>query len=171
MFSLKDGCVREGTCVGTGPCGIPRGRPRGASSPTSTLSSSLPLQIHSDSDEGDGAIKYTISGEGAGTIFLIDELTGDIHAMERLDREQKTFYTLRAQARDRATNRLLEPESEFIIKVQDINDSEPRFLHGPYIGSVAELSPTGGLRDPGVPGVGQGEEGREPSGSPLWGRS
>ncbi|KAF5917463.1 hypothetical protein HPG69_017355 [Diceros bicornis minor] len=103
-------------------------------------------KIHSDSDEGDGAIKYTISGEGAGTIFLIDELTGDIHAMERLDREQKTFYTLRAQARDRATNRLLEPESEFIIKVQDINDSEPRFLHGPYIGSVAELSPTGGLR-------------------------
>lgn len=105
----------------------------------------LPPQIHSDSDEGDGTIKYTISGEGAGTIFLIDELTGDIHATERLDREQKTFYTLRAQARDRATNRLLEPESEFIIKVQDINDSEPRFLHGPYIGSVAELSPTGGL--------------------------
>ncbi|XP_007936629.1 cadherin-22 [Orycteropus afer afer] len=100
-------------------------------------------KIHSDSDEGDGAIKYTISGEGAGTIFLIDELTGDIHAMERLDREQKTFYTLRAQARDRATDRLLEPESEFVIKVQDINDSEPRFLHGPYIGSVAELSPTG----------------------------
>ncbi|XP_072488484.1 cadherin-22 isoform X2 [Notamacropus eugenii] len=101
------------------------------------------ISIHSDSDEGDGSIKYTISGEGAGTIFLIDELTGDIHAMERLDREQKTFYTLRAQARDRATDQLLEPESEFIIKVQDINDSEPRFLQGPYIGSVAELSPIG----------------------------
>lgn len=53
-------------------------------------------KIHSDSDEGDGSIKYTISGEGAGTIFLIDEITGDIHATERLDREQKTFYTLRA---------------------------------------------------------------------------
>ncbi|XP_032856891.2 cadherin-22 isoform X1 [Tyto alba] len=100
-------------------------------------------KIHSDSDEGDGSIKYTISGEGAGTIFLIDEITGDIHATERLDREQKTFYTLRAQARDRQTDRLLEPESEFIIKVQDINDSEPRFLEGPYIGSVAELSPIG----------------------------
>ncbi|XP_065422483.1 cadherin-22 isoform X6 [Chrysemys picta bellii] len=99
--------------------------------------------IHSDSDEGDGSIKYTISGEGAGSIFLIDEVTGDIHATERLDREQKTFYTLRAQARDRQTNQLLEPESEFIIKVQDINDSEPRFLEGPYIGSVAELSPIG----------------------------
>ncbi|KAJ6655534.1 hypothetical protein lerEdw1_005005 [Lerista edwardsae] len=100
-------------------------------------------KIHSDSDEGDGSIKYTISGEGAGTIFLIDELTGDIHATERLDREQKTFYTLRAQARDRQTSRLLEPESEFVIKVQDINDSEPRFLGGPFIGSVAELSPVG----------------------------
>ncbi|XP_053814502.1 cadherin-22 isoform X2 [Vidua macroura] len=100
-------------------------------------------KIHSDSDEGDGSIKYTISGEGAGTIFLIDEITGDIHATERLDREQKTFYTLRAQARDRQTDQLLEPESEFIIKVQDINDSEPRFLEGPYIGSVAELSPVG----------------------------
>nr|XP_056701535.1 cadherin-22 [Euleptes europaea] len=102
--------------------------------------------IHSDSDEGDGSIKYTISGEGAGTIFLIDELTGDIHATERLDREQKTFYTLRAQARDRQTNQLLEPESEFVIKVQDVNDSEPRFLGGPYIGSVAELSPIGVIR-------------------------
>ncbi|KAF7235795.1 Cadherin-22 [Varanus komodoensis] len=101
-------------------------------------------KIHSDSDAGDGAIKYTISGEGAGSIFLIDELTGDIHATERLDREQKTSYTLRAQARDRQTGQLLEPESEFVIKVQDINDSEPRFLGGPYIGSVAELSPIGG---------------------------
>ncbi|XP_030068673.1 cadherin-22 [Microcaecilia unicolor] len=100
-------------------------------------------KIHSDSDEGDSSIKYTISGEGAGTIFIIDELTGDIHATERLDREQKTFYTLRAQARDRQTNRLLEPESEFIIKVQDINDSEPKFLQAPYIGSVPELSPIG----------------------------
>lgn len=119
--------------------------------PAPTLSL-FPWQIHSDSDEGDGSIKYTISGEGAGTIFLIDEITGDIHATERLDREQKTFYTLRAQARDRQTDQLLEPESEFIIKVQDINDSEPRFLEGPYIGSVAELSPIG--RSPGWEEVG-----------------
>ncbi|CAM4629275.1 unnamed protein product [Leuciscus chuanchicus] len=100
-------------------------------------------KIHSDSDEGDGSIKYTISGEGAGTIFIIDEVTGDIHATERLDREEKTFYTLRAQARDRLTDGPLEPESEFVIKVQDINDSEPKFLEGPYVGSVAELSPIG----------------------------
>uniref|UniRef100_A0A669EM80 Cadherin-22 n=1 Tax=Oreochromis niloticus TaxID=8128 RepID=A0A669EM80_ORENI len=101
------------------------------------------LQIHTDSDDGEGNIKYTISGEGAGSIFIIDELTGDIHATERLDREEKAFYTLRAQARDRLSNDPLEPESEFVIKVQDINDSEPKFLEGPYIGSVAELSPIG----------------------------
>ncbi|XP_038658957.1 cadherin-7-like isoform X2 [Scyliorhinus canicula] len=100
-------------------------------------------KIHSDSDKGDGAIKYTISGEGAGTVFIIDQITGDIHATERLDREEKTYYTLRAQARDRLTDRPLEPESEFIIKVQDINDSEPKFLDGPYVGSVPELSPVG----------------------------
>ncbi|XP_051886965.1 cadherin-22 isoform X1 [Pristis pectinata] len=100
-------------------------------------------KIHSDSDKGDGSIKYTISGEGAGTVFIIDEITGDIHATERLDREEKTYYTLRAQARDKLTDRPLEPESEFIIKVQDINDSEPKFLDGPYIGSVPELSPVG----------------------------
>ncbi|XP_072917558.1 cadherin-22-like [Hemitrygon akajei] len=100
-------------------------------------------KIHSDSDKGDGSIKYTISGEGAGTVFIIDEITGDIHATERLDREKKTYYTLRAQARDKLTDRPLEPESEFIIKVQDINDSEPKFLDGPYVGSVPELSPIG----------------------------
>uniref|UniRef100_A0A8C6KUL7 Cadherin-22 n=1 Tax=Nothobranchius furzeri TaxID=105023 RepID=A0A8C6KUL7_NOTFU len=100
-------------------------------------------KIHTDSDEGKGNIKYTISGEGAGSIFIIDKQSGDIHATERLDREEKSFYTLRAQARDLLTNDLLEPESEFVIKVQDINDSEPQFLEGPYIGSVAELSPIG----------------------------
>lgn len=100
-------------------------------------------KIHTDSDEGEGNIKYTISGEGAGSIFIIDELTGDIHATARLDREEKAFYTLRAQARDRLSNDPLEPESEFVIKVQDINDSEPKFLEGPYITSVAELSPIG----------------------------
>ncbi len=114
---------------------------------TGLLSSDAALcfnpQIHSDSDEGIGSIKYTISGEGAGTVFIIDEVTGDIHATERLDREEKTFYTLRAQALDRQTDAPLEPESEFVIKVQDINDSEPKFLEGPYIGSVAELSPIG----------------------------
>ncbi|CAK6981469.1 cadherin-12-like isoform X1, partial [Scomber scombrus] len=57
--------------------------------------------------------------------------------------EEKSFYTLRAQAVDIDTGFPLEPESEFIIKVQDINDNEPRFLDGPYSANVPEMSPTG----------------------------
>ncbi|XP_021104521.1 cadherin-12-like [Heterocephalus glaber] len=100
-------------------------------------------KLHSDLDKGEGTVKYTLSGDGAGTVFTIDETTGDIHAIRSLDREEKPFYTLRAQAVDIETKKPLEPESEFIIKVQDINDNEPKFLDGPYVASVPEMSPVG----------------------------
>ncbi|XP_074055568.1 cadherin-12 [Macrotis lagotis] len=100
-------------------------------------------KLHSDLDKGVGSVKYTLSGDGAGTVFTIDETTGDIHAIRSLDREEKPFYTLRAQAVDIHTRKPLEPESEFIIKVQDINDNEPKFLDGPYVASVPEMSPVG----------------------------
>ncbi|XP_070775733.1 cadherin-7-like [Enoplosus armatus] len=100
-------------------------------------------KLHSDVDKGDGQVRYVLSGEGAMSIFTIDENTGDIHAIKRLDREQQAYYTLRAQARDRNTNLPVEPESQFIIKVQDINDNEPKFLDGPYTARVAERSPVG----------------------------
>ncbi|XP_057564925.1 cadherin-12 isoform X2 [Hippopotamus amphibius kiboko] len=103
-------------------------------------------KLHSDLDKGEGTVKYTLSGDGAGTVFTIDETTGDIHAIRSLDREEKPFYTLRAQAVDIETRKPLEPESEFIIKVQDINDNEPQFLDGPYIASVPEMSPVGVIR-------------------------
>lgn len=94
-------------------------------------------------DTGENGIKYVLTGEGAGTIFNIDEFTGDIHASKRLDREEQAYYTLRAQAIDRLTNKPVEPESEFVIKVQDINDNEPKFLDGPYIAGIPEMSPVG----------------------------
>lgn len=94
-------------------------------------------------DKGDGSIKYILTGEGAGTTFTIDDSTGDIHAIQRLDREMKAQYVLRAQARNRLTDRPLEPESEFIVKIQDINDNEPRFLDGPYRATVPEMSQIG----------------------------
>ncbi|XP_061202678.1 cadherin-12 isoform X2 [Neopsephotus bourkii] len=100
-------------------------------------------KLHSDLDKGVGTVKYTLSGDGAGTVFTIDETTGDIHAIRSLDREEKPFYTLRAQAVDVDTKKPLEPESEFIIKVQDINDNEPKFPDGPYVASVPEMSPVG----------------------------
>ena len=103
----------------------------------------MSLQLHSDVDKGDGQVRYVLNGEGAASIFTIDENTGDIHATKRLDREQQAFYTLRAQARDRSTNLPVELESTFIIKVQDINDNEPKFLDGPYMARVAERAPVG----------------------------
>lgn len=101
------------------------------------------LQLHSDVDSGDGNIKYILSGEGAGTIFVIDDRTGNIHATKTLDREEQAQYTLTAQAVARDTNKPLEPPSEFIVKVQDINDNPPEFLHGPYHARVPEMSNVG----------------------------
>lgn len=100
-------------------------------------------QLHSDIDSGDGNIKYILSGEGAGTIFVIDDKSGNIHATKTLDREERAQYTLMAQAVDRDTNRPLEPPSEFIVKVQDINDNPPEFLHETYHANVPERSNVG----------------------------
>lgn len=103
----------------------------------------FPPQLHSNSDKGDGSVRYILDGEGAGTIFIIDEVTGDIHATKSLDREKKTHYVLHAQALDRHTEEALEPKSEFIIKVQDINDNAPKFPDGPFVATVPEMSEVG----------------------------
>ncbi|KAM4026575.1 cadherin-7 isoform 1-T2 [Anomaloglossus baeobatrachus] len=100
-------------------------------------------KLHSDVDVAENSIKYVLTGDGASSIFNIDENTGDIHATKRLDREEQAYYTLKAQAIDRQTNRAVEPESEFVIKVQDINDNEPKFLDGPYTAGIPEMSPVG----------------------------
>ncbi|KAF6123535.1 cadherin 10 [Phyllostomus discolor] len=100
-------------------------------------------KLHSDQDKGDGSLKYILSGDGAGTLFIIDEKTGDIHATRRIDREEKAFYTLRAQAINRRTLRPVEPESEFVIKIHDINDNEPTFPEEIYTASVPEMSVVG----------------------------
>ncbi|XP_062335984.1 cadherin-18 [Osmerus eperlanus] len=100
-------------------------------------------KLHSNSDKGDGSVRYILSGEGAGTIFIIDEVTGDIHATKSLDRERKSHYVLHAQALDRNTEEALEPKSEFIIKVQDINDNAPKFPDGPFAATVPEMSALG----------------------------
>ncbi|XP_010082059.1 PREDICTED: cadherin-19, partial [Pterocles gutturalis] len=100
-------------------------------------------QIKSDLDKQDGNLRYVLTGEGAGSIFIIDENNGKIYVTQKLDREEKPFYTLRAQAIDRSTQLPVEPESEFIIKVRDVNDHEPQFLDGPYVATVPEMSPEG----------------------------
>ncbi|XP_051267217.1 cadherin-18-like isoform X2 [Dicentrarchus labrax] len=100
-------------------------------------------KLHSNSDKGDGSVRYILSGEGAGSIFIIDETSGDIHAAKSLDRERKSQYVLHARAIDWRTNRSLEAESEFIIKVQDVNDNAPTFPDGPFSATVPEMSDIG----------------------------
>ena len=101
------------------------------------------LQLQSDQDNGNGLVKYILSGEGAGTIFVIDENNGDLHATRRLDREEKAFYILRATVVNKRTGQKLEPETEFTVKLHDINDNEPQFNKEVYIGSVPERSDHG----------------------------
>ncbi len=113
--------------------------------PPSHVFSFSHFQLHSNSDRGDGSVRYILSGEGAGLIFIINETSGDIHAARSLDRETKSQYVLHARAIDRWTNRSLEAESEFIIKVQDVNDNAPTFPDGPFSVSVPEMSEVGKL--------------------------
>ncbi|KAJ8418745.1 hypothetical protein AAFF_G00002440 [Aldrovandia affinis] len=100
-------------------------------------------QLKSDSDKGESFIEYILSGEGAGELFHINEYTGEIYTLKKLDREEKAFYVLRGQALDRRSNQPVEPESEFIIKVQDTNDNMPQFINEPYVSSIPEMCPMG----------------------------
>uniref|UniRef100_A0A8C5WL49 Cadherin 19 n=1 Tax=Leptobrachium leishanense TaxID=445787 RepID=A0A8C5WL49_9ANUR len=100
-------------------------------------------QLRSDLDNNDGSFKYILSGEGARTIFTIDANTGAIYLLKKLDREEKSSYTLRARVINGLTGVPVEAESEFIIKIQDINDNEPKFIEEPYFVRVPEMSPEG----------------------------
>uniref|UniRef100_A0A673G3C8 Cadherin-18-like n=1 Tax=Sinocyclocheilus rhinocerous TaxID=307959 RepID=A0A673G3C8_9TELE len=81
---------------------------------------------------------YLKISEGAKKIKILI-----FHAKKSLDREKKSHYVLHARAVDRFTNRAVEPESEFIIKVQDVNDNAPKFPDGPFSASVPEMADIG----------------------------
>ncbi|XP_075871647.1 cadherin-6 [Nelusetta ayraudi] len=100
-------------------------------------------KLQSDQDKNDGDVLYILSGEGAGTVFVLDENNGNLQATRRLDREEKSFYVLRATVVDKKTGQKLEPETEFIVKLHDINDNEPQFSKEVYVGSVPERSDIG----------------------------
>nr|XP_048299846.1 cadherin-19 [Myodes glareolus] len=99
-------------------------------------------RLISELDNGNHTFQYKLLGTGAGS-FSIDERTGDIFAIRKLNREEQSLYILRAQVIDTTTGKAVEPESEFVIRVLDINDNEPKFLDEPYEATVPEMSPEG----------------------------
>lgn len=92
---------------------------------------------------GSKSLKYKISGDGAGSIFFINGTTGVLSVVQKLDREKQAFYNLKAHLIDITTGKDVESESEFVVKVTDINDNAPKFLHEPYAAVVPEMSPEG----------------------------
>ncbi|XP_053427534.1 cadherin-19 isoform X1 [Nycticebus coucang] len=102
-------------------------------------------RLRSDLDNGNNSFQYKLLGVGAENIFTIDGRTGDLYAKQKLDREERSLYILRAQVIDITTGKAVEPESEFVIRVSDINDNEPKFLDEPYEATVPEMSPEGTL--------------------------
>ncbi|XP_041504689.1 cadherin-19 isoform X2 [Microtus oregoni] len=99
-------------------------------------------RLISELDNGYHTFQYKLLETGAGS-FSIDERTGDIFAIRKLNREEQSLYILRAQVIDSTTGKAVEPESEFVIRVLDINDNEPKFLDEPYEATVPEMSPEG----------------------------
>ncbi|KAM6223757.1 cadherin-5 [Rhynchocyon petersi] len=87
--------------------------------------------------------KYLLKGDAAGKIFRVNEETGNVYAIERLDREKIAQYTLVALIVDKDTNKNLESPSSFTVKVHDINDNWPVFDRQLFNASVPEMSPSG----------------------------
>ncbi|XP_016067406.1 PREDICTED: cadherin-19 [Miniopterus natalensis] len=99
--------------------------------------------LRSDLHNGSKSLKYSISGDGAGSIFFVNATTGVLYVTQKLDREKQACYFLKAQVIDITTGKPVEPESEFVVRVMDINDNAPTFLHEPYKAAVPEMAPEG----------------------------
>lgn len=101
--------------------------------------------LATDSDSGDnGRISYHLesppggaTGTGTQTMFSIDELTGELRALEPLDYEQAKSHSLLVKARDAGEN----PRSTTVgvlIRVIDVQDEAPFFERTHLEARVAE---------------------------------
>lgn len=84
--------------------------------------------------------RFKIDGEGANTIFTVDN-KGDLFVTRSLDREEKSAYHLTAKMFD-GNNKLIEDSGDFVVQVTDINDNSPVFPRT-YNGSIMERSTIG----------------------------
>ncbi|XP_061097128.1 neural-cadherin [Conger conger] len=106
----------------------------------------LALQVSAtdpDQEADQSALRYSLHGQGAGSEFTIDELTGRIHAQKTLDREERSVWRFLVLATDE-NGAGLTGFADVIVNVRDVNDNAPVFLcagDGCFVGHVPENSP------------------------------
>lgn len=108
---------------------------------------SLSLQVTAtdpDKDADQGAIRYSIHGQGAESHFVINDITGEMYAQRTMDREERTVWRFVVMATDEEGEGLT-GFTDVIINVWDINDNAPTFTCAPdnCHSSVTENSPPG----------------------------
>nr|XP_040024425.1 neural-cadherin-like isoform X3 [Gasterosteus aculeatus aculeatus] len=97
-----------------------------------------------DKDADQGAIRYSIHGQGAESHFVINDITGEMYAQRTMDREERAAWRFVVMATDEEGEGLT-GFTDVIINVWDINDNAPAFTCAPdnCHSSVAENSPPG----------------------------
>ncbi|CAL9703479.1 unnamed protein product [Knipowitschia caucasica] len=91
-------------------------------------------QMHNDQlDKGGSGHIFKISGAGVDEpplgVFTINEQTGKVFAHKKVDREFKSVFHIKFDILDKVTKERLDKELSFDVKIQDINDNEPKFEH------------------------------------------
>lgn len=97
-----------------------------------------------DKDADQGAIRYSIHGQGAESHFVINDITGEMYAQRTMDREERAVWRFVVMATDEEGEGLT-GFTDVIINVWDINDNAPAFPCAPdnCHSIVVENSPPG----------------------------
>uniref|UniRef100_A0AAQ6IRH7 Neural-cadherin-like n=1 Tax=Anabas testudineus TaxID=64144 RepID=A0AAQ6IRH7_ANATE len=97
-----------------------------------------------DKDADQGAIRYSIHGQGAESHFMINDITGEMYAQRTMDREERAVWRFVVMATDEEGEGLT-GFTDVIINVWDINDNAPTFSCAPdnCHSNVVENSPPG----------------------------
>uniref|UniRef100_A0AAV2MF92 Uncharacterized protein n=1 Tax=Knipowitschia caucasica TaxID=637954 RepID=A0AAV2MF92_KNICA len=115
-------------------------------------SATLPLlllqvsAVDPDLNSDQSQLRYSLHGQGSGGEFSINAHTGSIHALRRLDREQRPVWRFLVLATDEGGAGLT-GFADVVLEVKDVNDNAPFFPCGAleedgcFVGQVAENSP------------------------------
>ncbi|MGH0142861.1 UNVERIFIED_CONTAM: hypothetical protein FKN15_000440 [Acipenser sinensis] len=98
--------------------------------------------IDPDKDADQGALRYSLHGQGAESEFIINEVTGKIYSQKTLNWEERAVWRFVVLATDEGGEGLT-GFTDVIINVWDINDNAPVFTCMPdnCNGNVLENSP------------------------------